>query len=55
MIVWDFLDVFTDDQPSVPLERQVELRIDLIPGVTSIGKDSYRLAPSKIHNLSSQL
>ena len=32
--VCNFSDVFPDDLPGVPPERQVEFRIDLIPGAT---------------------
>ncbi|GJU87915.1 putative reverse transcriptase domain-containing protein [Tanacetum coccineum] len=35
--------------------RQVEFRIDLVPGATPIVKSPYRLAPSKMQELSGQL
>ncbi|GJU50969.1 hypothetical protein Tco_1220524, partial [Tanacetum coccineum] len=34
--------------------RQVEFRIDLVPGVTPIAKSPYRLAPSEMQELSEQ-
>nr|GEX47054.1 hypothetical protein [Tanacetum cinerariifolium] len=37
-IVNEFLDVFPEDLPGIPPERQVEFRIDLIPGATPIAK-----------------
>ncbi|GJU86560.1 retrotransposon protein, putative, ty3-gypsy subclass [Tanacetum coccineum] len=37
-IVNEFLDVFLEDLSGIPPERQVEFRIDLIPGATPIAK-----------------
>ncbi|GJT28233.1 putative reverse transcriptase domain-containing protein [Tanacetum coccineum] len=54
-IVNEFLDVFPEDLPGIPPERQVEFRIDLIPGATPIAKTPYRLAPSEMKELMSQL
>ncbi|GKD84896.1 putative reverse transcriptase domain-containing protein [Tanacetum coccineum] len=54
-IVNEFPDVFLEDLPSIPPERQVEFRIDLIPGATPIAKTPYHLAPSKMKELMSQL
>ncbi|GKF60829.1 hypothetical protein Tco_0177615 [Tanacetum coccineum] len=45
-VVNEFLDVFPEDLSCIPPERQVEFRIDLIPGATPIAKTTYRLAPS---------
>nr|GEW31101.1 hypothetical protein [Tanacetum cinerariifolium] len=55
LIVNEFLDVFPQDLSGIPSERQVEFRIDLIPGATPIAKTSYRLAPSEMKELMSQL
>nr|GFB59021.1 putative reverse transcriptase domain-containing protein [Tanacetum cinerariifolium] len=54
-IVRDFINVFPEDFLRLPLQRQVEFRIDLIPGATPIAKSPYRLAPSKMQELSEQL
>ena len=51
----EFPDVFPEDLPGVPPERQVEFRIDLVPGATPLAKSPYRLAPAEMHELSSQL
>ena len=53
--VCDFLDVFPEDLPGLPPNRQVEFRIDLIPGAAPITRSPYRLAPSEMQELSSQL
>ncbi|GJU49512.1 putative reverse transcriptase domain-containing protein [Tanacetum coccineum] len=39
----------------LPPQRQVEFRIDLVPGATPIAKSPYRLAPSEMQELSGQL
>ncbi|GJU68209.1 putative nucleotidyltransferase, ribonuclease H [Tanacetum coccineum] len=36
-------------------QRQVEFRIDLVPGATPVAKSPYRLAPSEMQELSGQL
>nr|GFA00420.1 putative reverse transcriptase domain-containing protein [Tanacetum cinerariifolium] len=54
-IVNEFLNVFPEDLPGIPPERQVKFRIDLIPGATPITKTPYRLAPSKMKELMSHL
>ncbi|GJV37001.1 putative reverse transcriptase domain-containing protein [Tanacetum coccineum] len=54
-VVNKFLDVFPKDLLGIPPERQVEFRIDLILGATPIAKTPYRLAPSEIKELMSQL
>ncbi|GKG61338.1 hypothetical protein Tco_0619063, partial [Tanacetum coccineum] len=53
-IVRDFKDVFPDDLSGLP-PQQVEFRIDLIPGATPVAKSLYRLASSKMQELSEQL
>ncbi|GJW49903.1 putative reverse transcriptase domain-containing protein [Tanacetum coccineum] len=54
-VVNEFPDVFPKDLSGIPPERQVEFRIDLIPGETPIVKTLYRLAPSEMKELMSQL
>ncbi|GJS44138.1 putative reverse transcriptase domain-containing protein [Tanacetum coccineum] len=54
-IVREFTDVFPEDLSRLPPQRQVEFRIDLIPGATPVVKSPYRLAPSEMQELSEQL
>nr|GFA32006.1 putative reverse transcriptase domain-containing protein [Tanacetum cinerariifolium] len=54
-IVRDFSKVFPEDLPGLPPTRQVEFQIDLIPGTTPVARVPYRLAPSKMKELSDQL
>ncbi|GJT05020.1 putative reverse transcriptase domain-containing protein [Tanacetum coccineum] len=48
-------EVFPEDLPGLPPTRQVEFQIDLVPGVASIARAPYRLAPSERKELSEQL
>ncbi|GJR06703.1 putative reverse transcriptase domain-containing protein [Tanacetum coccineum] len=54
-IVREFPEVFPEDLPGLPPVRQVEFQIDLIPGATPVARAPYRLAPSKMQDLSIQL
>ncbi|GJX12289.1 hypothetical protein Tco_0204047 [Tanacetum coccineum] len=54
-IVRDFLEVFPEDLPGLPPVRQVEFQIDLVPGAAPVARAPYRLAPSKLQELSTQL
>ncbi|GKF44781.1 hypothetical protein Tco_0131333, partial [Tanacetum coccineum] len=38
----------------LPPIREIEFRIELIPGSTPVEKSPYRLAPSKLEELSGQ-
>ncbi|GJS06174.1 putative reverse transcriptase domain-containing protein, partial [Tanacetum coccineum] len=46
---------FPEDLPGLPPTRQVEFQIDLIPGAAPVAQAPYRLAPSKMKELSDQL
>ncbi|GKC13904.1 putative reverse transcriptase domain-containing protein [Tanacetum coccineum] len=54
-VVREFPEVFPDDLPGLPLVRQVEFQIDLIPGAAPVARAPYRLAPSEMQELSNQL
>ena len=54
-IVRDFPEVFPEDLPGLPLTRQVEFHIELVPGAAPVAKAPYRLAPSEMKELSEQL
>ncbi|KAJ9556038.1 hypothetical protein OSB04_010652 [Centaurea solstitialis] len=54
-VVSEYLDVFPDDFPGIPPERQVEFRIELVPGATPVAKAPYWLAPPEMMELSKQL
>ncbi|GJW23417.1 putative reverse transcriptase domain-containing protein [Tanacetum coccineum] len=54
-IVKDFPYVFPEDLSGLPPTRQVEFQIDLVPGAAPVARAPYRLAPSKMKELSEQL
>ncbi|GJS53081.1 putative nucleotidyltransferase, ribonuclease H [Tanacetum coccineum] len=54
-VVREFLEVFPEDLPGLPPVRQVEIQIDLMPGAAPVARAPYKLAPSKMQELSDQL
>ncbi|GJZ24278.1 putative reverse transcriptase domain-containing protein [Tanacetum coccineum] len=54
-IVRDFPKVFPEDLPGLPPTQQVEFQINLVPGATLVARSPYRLAPSEMQELSTQL
>ncbi|GKE93448.1 putative reverse transcriptase domain-containing protein, partial [Tanacetum coccineum] len=54
-IVQDFPEVFPEDLLGLPPTRQVEFQIDLVLGDAPVAWAPYRLAPSKMKELSEQL
>ncbi|GKF09744.1 putative reverse transcriptase domain-containing protein [Tanacetum coccineum] len=54
-IIHDFLEVFSKELLGLPPPRQVEFRIDLVPRAALVARAPYRLAPSKMRELSVQL
>ena len=53
-VVRDFLDVFPDDLPGLPLEREIDFPIDLVPGTAPISLPPYRMAPAELKELKAQ-
>ncbi|GJY26092.1 retrotransposon protein, putative, ty3-gypsy subclass [Tanacetum coccineum] len=49
------LDVFPNELLGLPLEREVDFTIELIPGSQPISKASYRMAPVELKELKDQL
>ncbi|GJX07747.1 putative reverse transcriptase domain-containing protein [Tanacetum coccineum] len=54
-VIRNFPEVFPKELPGLPPPRQVEFRIDLVPGAAPATRAPYRLAPSKMKELSVQL
>jgi hypothetical protein len=50
-----FLDVFLEDLPILPPERDVEFVMELKPGTTPISRRSYRMPPNELAELKTQL
>nr|GEY07911.1 putative reverse transcriptase domain-containing protein [Tanacetum cinerariifolium] len=54
-VIRNFPEVFPEDLPGLSPPKQVEFRIDLIPGATPMARAPYRLAPYELKELSEQL
>nr|GEW83235.1 putative reverse transcriptase domain-containing protein [Tanacetum cinerariifolium] len=50
-VIHDFQMVFSDDLPGLSPPRQVEFKIELIPGAALVARAPYRLAPSEMKEL----
>ncbi|GJR03323.1 putative reverse transcriptase domain-containing protein [Tanacetum coccineum] len=55
VVVRDYPEVFPDDLSGLPPNREIEFRIELVPGAIPVAKSPYRLAPSEMEELSGQL
>jgi hypothetical protein len=54
-VVRDFPDVFPEELPGMPSEREVEFVIDLLPGTAPISKRPYRMSVEVLQELKKQL
>ena len=54
-IVREYADVFPDDLPGMPPDRDIEFVIELQPGTTPISKRPYRMPPKELSELKIQL
>ncbi|GJZ11265.1 putative reverse transcriptase domain-containing protein [Tanacetum coccineum] len=54
-IIRDFPEVFPKEFPGLLPTRQVEFQINLMPGAAPVARAPYRLAPSKMKELSEKL
>jgi hypothetical protein len=54
-VVREFPDVFSEELPGLPLERDVEFSIELKPSTTPVSRRSYRMPPNELAELKTQL
>jgi len=54
-VVCEFSDVFPDDLPGMPPDRDIEFVIELLPGTAPISKRPYRIAVNELEELKKQL
>jgi hypothetical protein len=54
-VVRDFPEVFPEELPGVPPDREVEFVIDLLPGTAPISKRPYRMSIEELKELKKQL
>ena len=54
-MVCRFSDVFPEELPGLPPEREIEFCIDVVTGTDPISMAPYRMAPAKLKELNEQL
>jgi hypothetical protein len=54
-IVDEFPDVFPDDLPGMPPDRDIKFIIELLPGTTPIAKRPYRMRVDELEELKKQI
>ena len=54
-VVCEYPDVFPEDLPGLPPDREIEFAIDLEPGVKPISIPPYRMAPAELRELKTQV
>ena len=54
-VVCEFPDVFPEELPGLPPDREIEFCIDVVPGTDPISMPPYRMAPAELKELNEQL
>jgi len=54
-VVCEFPDVFLEDLPRLPPDRDIEFKTDLIPGTTPISRRPYRMPHNELAELKKKL
>lgn len=55
LVIQNFPEVFLDDLPGLPPDREIEFVIDTYPGAEPAFKNPYRMAPAELKELKIQL
>ena len=55
LVVCDFPNVFPDELPGLPSDRDVEFKIELVPGIAPISRRPYRMPANELVELKIQL
>ena len=53
-VVCEFPDVFLEELPGLPLDREVEFKIELVLGTAPISRRPYRMPPNELAELKVQ-
>jgi hypothetical protein len=54
-VVCEYPDVFPEELPGMPPDRDIEFIIELIPGIAPIAQRAYRMNPQELEELNRQL
>ena len=55
LVVCEFLDVFPEDLPGLPPDREIKFGIEVFPGSAPISIPPYRMAPMELKELKTHL
>ena len=55
LVVKDFPNVFPEELPGIPPEREVDLSIEILSGTAPTSRAPYKMAPIELKELKSQL
>jgi hypothetical protein len=54
-VVQEYPDVFPEDLPGMPLDRDIEFIIELLPGTLPVSKRPYRMPVNELVELKKQI
>jgi hypothetical protein len=54
-LVHEYLDVFPDDLPGMPLDRAIEFKIELQHGIAPVYKRMYPMSSNELAKMNTQL
>ena len=54
-VIKEFPNVFPEELPGLPLEREVDLSIEVVQGTTPISRAPYCMAPTELKELKTKL
>jgi hypothetical protein len=54
-ILREYTDVFSEEVPGLPLRRDIDLSIELTPGVVPVSRTPYRMSTPELVELKLQL
>ena len=55
LVIKEFFDVFSEELPGLPTKREVDLSIEVLHGTTPLSRTPYRMAPTELKELKTQL
>ena len=55
LMIKEFPDVFPEELPGLPPEREVDLSIEVVQGMTPISRAPYRMVPTELKEMKTQL
>jgi hypothetical protein len=54
-VVQDYPDIFPEELPGMPPDRNIEFLIELLPGTPAISKRPYRMSVNELVELKKQI